>query len=100
MALLNTYRTDSGLELELYYSVSSIDFRGHIALDGYVSKEARDEGKQPVNRIAYNYDTTPNKMVELKQVKSENYIPKSELGLATIYEFVKTKNEFIKSTDA
>lgn len=100
MALLNNYTTNSGLELELYYSVSSFDVRGHIALDGYISKEARDEWKAPVNRIAYTYDITPNKMVAWKQVASENYIPKAELGLATIYEFVKTKNEFINSTDA
>lgn len=91
--------TDSWLEIDLYYSVSSIDFKWHIALDGYISKEARDDGKQPVNRIAYNYDTTPNKMVEWKQVKSKNFIDKKELCLATIYEFVKVKNEFINSKD-
>jgi hypothetical protein len=43
MALINKFTTDSGLELDLYYCVTSIDTRGHIALDGYVSKEARDE---------------------------------------------------------
>jgi hypothetical protein len=100
MALLNLYTTGSWLELDLYYSVSSIDLSGHIALDGYISKEARDEGKAPVNRIVYNYDTAPNKMVNDKLITSENYISKAELGLATIYEFVKSKNEFINSTDA
>jgi uncharacterized protein YfkK (UPF0435 family) len=39
-------------------------------------------------------------MVNDKLITSENYISKAELGLATIYEFVKSKNEFINSTDA
>ncbi len=100
MALLNNYTTNSGLELELYYSVSSFDVRGHIALDGYISKEAKDEGKQPVNRITYNYDATPTKMIQGKKIKCENYIPKWDISIATIYELVKTKTEFSNSKDA
>lgn len=100
MALLNKFTTDSGLELDLYYCVTSIDTRGHIALDGYISKEARDEWKQPVNRITYNYDCTINKMIEWKQVRSERYIDKKDINLENIYNFVKENQEFSNSKDA
>ena len=100
MALLNNYTTNSGLELELYYSVSSFDVRGHIALDGYISKEARDEGKQPVNRITFNFDTAPSKIINGQKIESDKFILKSDINLENMYNFIKKTNEFTNSKDA
>lgn len=100
MALINKFTTDSGLELDLYYSLTSIDVRGHIALDGYISKEARDEGKQPVNRITFNFDTAPSKIINGQKIESDKFILKSDINLENMYNFIKKTNEFTNSKDA
>jgi hypothetical protein len=70
MALLKSYTTDSGIELELYYVVSDVNVqKGFVALDGYASQQARDDGKAPVNRITYGYATKPQRpeLIEIEQ---------------------------------
>lgn len=83
MSLINKFTTDSGLELDLYYSFASYDVSGHLALDGYISKELRDEGKSPLNRVTYSHK-----------------FDKKDLSIWAIYEWVKKQPEFINSQDA
>ncbi len=100
MALINTFITDSWLELDLYYTVISIDVRGLVILDWYVSKEAKDEGKQPVNRITFNFDTAPSKIINGQKIESDKFILKSDINLENMYNFIKKTNEFTNSKDA
>lgn len=89
MALLKSIPTDFGINAE-YWNIGAVqeDFKGkgtEVTFYGYASKEARDEGKQPLSAGKI-------------QIAGDEYVAGADR--AALYAIIKQKPEFEGSKDA
>ena len=88
MALLKSIPTDFGITAE-YWNIGAVqeDFKGkgtEVTFYGYASKEARDEGKQPLSAGKV-------------QIAGDEYVAGADR--AALYAIIKQRPEFEGSED-
>ena len=88
MAIRVEIETDFGVTAE-YWNIGAVqeDFKGRgteVTFYGYASKEARDNGSQPLSAGKI-------------QLVGEDYVPGADR--AQLYEIIKQKPEFANSVD-
>jgi len=88
MALLKSIPTDFGINAE-YWNIGAVqeDFKGkgtEVTFYGYASKEARDEGKQPLSAGKV-------------QIAGDEYVAGADR--AALYAIIKQRPEFEGSED-
>ena len=89
MALIKSIPTDFGISAD-YWNIGAVqeDFKGkgtEVTFYGYASKEARDEGKQPLSAGKV-------------QIAGEEYVAGADRS--TLYATIKQKPEFEGAVDA
>ena len=89
MALIKSIPTDFGISAE-YWNIGAVqeDFKGQgteVTFYGYASKEARDEGKQPLSAGKV-------------QIAGEEYVAGADR--AALYAIIKQRPEFEGAQDA
>lgn len=89
MAIIKAIPTDFGVEAA-YWNIGAVqeDFKGRgteVTFYGYASKEARDEGKQPLSAGKV-------------QLAGEEYVVGADR--ATLYAVIKQRPEFQGAVDA
>ena len=89
MALIKSIPTDFGISAD-YWNIGAVqeDFKGkgtEVTFYGYASKEARDEGKQPLSAGKV-------------QIAGEEYVAGADR--AALYAIIKLRPEFEGATDA
>lgn len=89
MALIKALDTDFGIQAE-YWNIGAVqeDFKGkgtEVTFYGYASKEARDEGKQPLSAGKV-------------QISGDEYVAGADR--AALYAIIKLKPEFEGAEDA